>query len=64
MADVLKAFHYDLVVFAEDHKQADRVMIERTGYEEDLKEYDVGEYSSDANPCDRRELEPIEVDSN
>ncbi|MCO4253873.1 hypothetical protein [Pseudarthrobacter cellobiosi] len=52
MADGLQGFHYDLVIFAEDHRQADRVMIERRGYEEDLKQYGVGEYSIDAYPSD------------
>jgi hypothetical protein len=34
------------------HRQADRVMSERRGYEEDLKQYGLGEYSIDANPSD------------
>jgi hypothetical protein len=63
MAGELKAFHYDLVIFAEDSQQADRVMIERTGYEEDLREYGVGEYRIDANPADGREADPIEVET-
>lgn len=61
MAGELKPFHYDLVIFAEDAKQADRVMVERVGFEEDLREYGVGEYSIDANPVDGRELDPLEV---
>lgn len=57
----LKAFHYDMVIFAEDHHQADRVLVERVGYDEDLREYGVTDYSIDADPVDGREPEPIEV---
>jgi hypothetical protein len=62
MAGGLKPFHYDLVIFAEDSQQADRVMVERVGFEEDLREYGVGEYRIDANPADGREPDPIEVE--
>jgi hypothetical protein len=57
----LKAFHYDLVIFAKDQQQADRVMVERVGYDEDLREYGVEEYSINADPVDGRTPEPIEV---
>lgn len=57
----LKAFHYDLVIHAENAAQADRVMVERTGYDEDLSEYGVGEYTIDADPAGGRTLAPVEV---
>lgn len=59
----LKAFHYDLVIFAKDHRQADRVMVERVGYDEDLREYGVEEYTIDADPADGRTPEPIEAEA-
>lgn len=58
----LKAFHYDLVIHAENAQQADRVMVERVGFDEDLREYGVGEYRIDADPVDGRELDPVEVE--
>lgn len=58
----LKAFHYDLVIHAEDAAQADRVMVERVNYDEDLSEYGVGNYTIDADPAGGRELAPVEVD--
>lgn len=57
----LKAFHYDMVIEAENQQQADRVMIERVGFDEDLSEYGVVDYTVDANPVGGRELDPIEV---
>ncbi|MFJ2662508.1 hypothetical protein [Arthrobacter koreensis] len=57
----LKAFHYDMVIEAEDQQQADRVMIERIGYNEDLREYGVSDYTIDASPVGGRDLDPIEV---
>lgn len=62
MAGQLEAFRYDLVILAEDARQADRVMVERTGYDEDLSEVGVGEYSISATPADGREADPIDVD--
>lgn len=56
----LKAFHYDLVVMAEDHRQADRVVTERVGYDEDLRETGVGDYSIDANPVGGRKFDPVD----
>jgi hypothetical protein len=61
MAAELKPFRYDLVIFAENAQQADRVMVERVGFDEDLREYGVGAYRLDANPAVGRELDPIEV---
>lgn len=58
----LKPFRYDLVIEAEDRQQADRVMIERVGYDEDLREHGVGDYKIDANPVGGRQLDPVEVD--
>lgn len=63
MAGELKAFHYDLVIWAENAEQADRVMVERVGFEEDLRDQGVGEYSINATPADGREPNPIEVGS-
>jgi hypothetical protein len=63
MAGELKPFHYDLVIFAENAQQADRVMIERTGYDEDLREYGVPAYSIEATPADGRDADPIEVET-
>lgn len=57
----LKAFHYDLVIHAENAQQADRVMVERVGFDEDLREHGVPQYSIDANPVGGRDLDPIEV---
>jgi hypothetical protein len=62
MVGELKEFHYDLVIHAENAQQADRVMVERVGFEEDLREQGVGDYRIDANPAGGRELDPIEVD--
>lgn len=61
MAEGLKAFRYDLVIFAESQAQADRVMVERVGFDQNLREHGVGEYRIDASPADGRQLEPIEV---
>lgn len=58
----LKTFRYDLVIEAEDQQQADRVMIERVGYDEDLREYGVGEYRISANPVGDRQLDPVRSD--
>lgn len=58
----MPAFHYDMVIIAETQAEADRVMVERIGYDEDLSEYGVGEYRIDANPMPERELTPTEVD--
>jgi hypothetical protein len=63
MAGELKPFRYDLVIFAENAQQADRVMVERVGFDEDLSEYGVGEYRIDAEPAGGRELDPVEVDT-
>ena len=63
MVGELKAFHYDLVIHAENAQQADRVMVERVGFDEDLSEYGVGEYRIDADPVDGRQADPIEVDT-
>lgn len=61
-AGELKPFRYDLVIWAENAEQADRVMVERVGFEEDLQEYGVGEYRINADPADGRELKPTAVD--
>ena len=58
----LKEFRYDLVIWAEDQQEADRVMVERVGYHEDLSECGVGDYKIDADPVDGRELDPLEVE--
>lgn len=58
----MPVFHYDLVIVAETAQQADRVLVERIGYDEDLTEYGVGDYLIDAEPADGRELDPLEVD--
>ncbi|MCB5280311.1 hypothetical protein [Arthrobacter sp. ES1] len=63
MAGELQPFRYDLVIWAENAEQADRVMVERVGFDEDLTKYGVGEYRIDANPADGRELTPLEVDA-
>lgn len=55
-------FHYDLVIFAKDQQQADKVAIERAGYDEDLSEYGVGEYLIDVNRADGAPLDPVEVE--
>lgn len=57
----LTAFHYDMVIEAENQQQADRVMAERIYHNEDLREYGVGDYTIDASPADGREPDPIEV---
>lgn len=56
----LKEFRYDLVIMAEDSRQADRVMIERTGFDEDLREYGVGDYQISASPVGGREADPVD----
>lgn len=61
-AGELKPFRYDLVIWAENAEQADRVMVERVGFEEDLSEQGVGEYRIDADPAGGRELKPTVVD--
>ena len=61
MAGELKRFRYDLVIWAENAQQADRVMVERVGFDEDLREYGVGEYKIDADPVDGRVADPLEV---
>ena len=58
----MPAFHYDMVIVAETQAEADRVMVERIGYDEDLSEYGVGDYIIDADPMPDRELTPLEVD--
>lgn len=62
MAGELKEFRYDLVIHAENAEQADRVMVERVGFDEDLSKYGVGDYRIDANPAGGRELKPTVVD--
>lgn len=61
MAGQLQPFHYDLVIWAENAEQADRVMVERVGFEEDLRDQGVGEYSINAIPADGREPKPLEI---
>ncbi|MEO3931397.1 hypothetical protein WMO79_01100 [Micrococcaceae bacterium Sec7.4] len=63
MAGQLQPFRYDMVIWAENAEQADRVMVERIGFDEDLREYGVAEYRIDADPADGRELKPIEVEA-
>lgn len=58
----LRKFHYDLVIEAENQQQADRVMIERVGFNEDLREYGVSDYTIDASPVDGREPDPIDFE--
>jgi hypothetical protein len=54
----MPAFHYDLIVCAETQEEADRVAIERVGYDEDYG----FDYLIDVERADGQELMPMEVE--